>query len=52
MAICINVRNYVRNVRNLKKTVNSLATITVVNEHMKHYVIERQFTEFLCGKKL
>ena len=30
----------------------SLATIMVVNNYMKHYVIERQFTEFLCGKKL
>ena len=52
MAICIKVRNYVRNVRNFKKTDNSLATIMVVNDHMKHYVIERQFTGFLCGKKL
>ena len=32
--------------------LNSLATIMVVNDHMKHYVIERQFTGFLCGKKL
>ena len=31
---------------------NSFGTIMVVNNHMKHYVIERQFTEFLYGKKL
>ena len=32
--------------------INSLATIVVVNDHMKHYVIEHQFAGFLCGKKL
>ena len=32
--------------------LNSFGTIMVVNNHMKHYVIERQFTESLYGKKL
>ena len=31
---------------------NTLSTIVVVNNHMKHYVIERQFMGFLCSKKI
>ena len=34
----------------LKIFFNSLATNMVVNDHMKHYVIERQFTGFLFVK--
>ena len=29
----------------------TLGTIMVVNNHLKHYFIECQFTGFLCGKK-
>ena len=32
---------------NSVETFNSLATIMVVNDRMKHHVIERQFTGFL-----
>ena len=35
-----------------KNHTNSLATIMVVDDHMKHYVIERLFTGFLCSKML